>query len=127
MAVITRRGVVGPCKCGVGHCRVCHSSCCRCKCGCDGINPRDAIERGHGQQEGHTKSKQLRQEELLVSDLHRSNQSKQNKVVVVVDNDSTWNPPVVKKKVAQKKSFKTITNLNTYVSKSNSKQKKENC
>ena len=57
MVIATRRGVVGPCKCGVGRCRICNSSCKRCKCDCDGISPRDALERGRSCQKGYSKAK----------------------------------------------------------------------
>lgn len=112
MVVVTRRGVVGPCKCGVGRCRICNSSCKRCKCDCDGISPRDALERGRGRQKGYSKAKRLRQEELLVAPtLRRSKRTK----VVMGDDDSTWLPAVVKRKVAPKKTFKTIQNTNICV------------
>ena len=110
MVVATRRGVVGPCKCGVGRCRICNSSCKRCKCDCDGISPRDALQRGRGRQKGYSKAKRLQQEDMLVQTkgLRRSKRTK----IVVGDDDSTWLPVVVKKKVAPKKTFKTIHNSN---------------
>ena len=113
MVVATRRGVVGPCKCGVGRCRICNSSCKRCKCDCDGISPRDALERGRGRQKGYSKQKRLHQEDMLVQTkgLRRSKRTKK----VVGDDDSTWLPVVVKKKVAPRKTFKTIHNSNICV------------
>ena len=79
---------------------------------CDGISPRDALERGRGWQKGYSKAKRLRQEELLVAPtLRRSKRTK----VVMGDDDSTWLPAVVKRKVAPKKTFKTIQNTNICV------------
>ena len=111
--VVTRRGAVGVCKCNVGKCRVCGSSCRRCKCACDGISPREALERGRGRQKGYSKAKRLKQQDLLIDKDH-VRRSKRRKVIMD-DDDSTWLPTVVKKKVAPKKQLKTFNNLNICV------------
>ena len=100
--VVTRRGAVGLCKCNVGRCGDCNSSCRRCKCACDGVSPREALARGRGRQKGYLKAKRLKQQSMLV-DADHLRRSKRKKVIMDGDDDSTWVPPVVKKKVAPQK------------------------
>lgn len=45
---VTRQGAIGQCDCKVGGCRVCGSTCRRCKCSCDGVSPLDALNRKVG-------------------------------------------------------------------------------
>ena len=47
---VTRQGSIGQCDCKVGGCRICGSSCRRCKCSCDGVSPLDALKRKAGGQ-----------------------------------------------------------------------------
>ena len=40
--------VLQVCKCKVGPCSICGSNCRRCMCGCDGVDPSEALERSRG-------------------------------------------------------------------------------
>ena len=45
---VTHQGAIGQCDCKVGGCRICGSTCRRCKCSCDGVSPLDALNRKVG-------------------------------------------------------------------------------
>ena len=99
---VTRQGSIGQCDCKVGGCRICGSSCRRCKCSCDGVSPLDALSRkAGGQRSTRTKRK-------------RTNNGDRNKCHILVPKSTKMAECVAdsrhKKRTIAKEN--TITNVN---------------
>ena len=79
---VTRQGSIGQCDCKVGGCRICGSSCRRCKCSCDGVSPLDALNRKlGGQRKRSTKSKRTNDEDWNKCHILLPNSSKMTECV----------------------------------------------